>query len=78
VLVAAAALIALTIAGLAVALDSSSQQTPQPVGTSLSTTSATSPTPSSTSPTTATAADEQPPQKPGKRGNGHGKKKGDD
>jgi hypothetical protein len=80
VLVAAAALVALTVTGLAVALDSSSVQTPQPVGTSTSsTTSATTyPTSSSTAPTTETAVDEQPPQKPEKRGNGHGKKKGAD
>jgi serine/threonine-protein kinase len=73
---AAAALIVLAITGLAVALDSSSQPTQQPVGTSTPTSAAT-PTSSSTSPTTATAVDEQPPQKPEKRGNGHGKKKGD-
>lgn len=80
VLVAAAALVVLTVTGLAVALDSSSVQTPQPVGTSTSsTTSATTyPTSSSTAPTTETAVDEQPPQKPEKRGNGHGKKKGAD
>ncbi|MCW2561370.1 MAG: serine/threonine protein kinase [Mycobacterium sp.] len=80
VLVAAAALVVLTVTGLAVALDSSSVQTPQPVGTSTSsTTSATTyPTSSSTAPSTETAVDEQPPQTPEKRGNGHGKKKGAD
>jgi serine/threonine-protein kinase len=75
VLLAVAALIVLTVTALAVALDSSPQHTPQPVGTTTST-SATTPTFSSTAPTTATSVDELPPQKPKKRGNG--KKKGDD
>jgi serine/threonine-protein kinase len=75
VLVAVAALIALTVTALAVAFDSSPQHTPQPVGTTTST-SATTPTSSSTAPTTATSVDVLPPQKPKKRGNGN--KKGDD
>jgi serine/threonine protein kinase len=79
VLMAAAALIVLTITALAVALDSSPRQTPQPVSTS-TTTATPTPTSSSAPSTTATSIDEQPPRKPGKRGNGNGRggKKGDD
>jgi serine/threonine-protein kinase len=70
-------LAALVIAALALALDPSSQQTPEPVGTSTSPpTPITTPTSLATPATTATPVDEAPPHKPDKRGNG--KKKGDD
>jgi serine/threonine-protein kinase len=76
VLVAASILAALVIAALALALDPSSQQTPEPVGTSTSPpTAITTPTSLATPATTATPVDEAPPHKPEKRGNG--KKKGD-